>query len=1183
MIRRLPLLLGILGALLPVAHSAFAQSALQVSVVASGSSNNVAPGGSLALTATDPGQTILANVTVKYAGTSSATITGVSVAGSSEITLLLGPQVPMTLNPGASTTFTVQYTGTSGNSTSAQVSIAYTETQASAFQFTLTGTSPKLSLSYYFAPSGSLTNLNAGDTITFPSTNVGASAQAVVTVLNRGSAPGTIQAISLSGSAFQVTGSPAPAHLQPGQQASFTVNFAPTATGTSQGLLSVTLASSSMSFSLVGPGTSTSFSFSYALSDGNLRPLTSGSVIAFPSLDVNGTSNATVTILNQGTGSGSVTGISVSGAGFQLTSLPLLPATVAAGQSLRFGISFTPNQVGSFSGSLSINAGGTSISALLSGSTSASNLTATYAIGNSTGNPLNSGSVIAFPAIDVNATSTTTVTIQNQGAGAGTVSSISVSGTGFQLVGSPALPATIPAGQSFKFSIVFQPTQAGSFNGNFAIAGNGIALSGALTGSTTTPNFSVSYTLSDAIVHAFSSGTTISFPSIDINASTTATLTIQNQGSGSGSLSNVSVSGTGFQLSSLPLLPVTIAAGQSFRIGIIFKPTQAGTYNGSFQISLTGATFTGSLTGSTAPSNISLFYVDPATNNTVALTSNSTLQFPNTQAGTVANITVVAANSGTGTGFINAVTIGGSSAGAFQVINLPVLPLSVAPSQQARFGVRFSPQQQDSFAATLSVDINGQITTVNIAAQGTAAQYTYSVTTESGTTALSAGATLAMADTNVGQTSAVTVTITNNGTADGQISGIGVTGQGLSLSGLPAGALTLHPNGSQQFKLTFAPQQPGAVKGQLTVGGDTFVVEANAIGSKLSFTYTNTAASTSISEGGAIIFTPSSVGSSQSLTFSIQNTGTSAATISSINLTTPSTVFSLQQLPALPMNLNPGASVTFAASFVPNNTGTLTAILAVNTSTFTLSGTGTQPAALPAYQFQGPSGTQQPAQQPAIGLSLSAPYPLALRGTLTLSFSSSVFTDDPSIQFANGGRTIGFTIPANTTQALFNGSASSVPLQTGTTAGTIAITPSFAMQSGFDMTPSSPAALNLTIQRVAPQLLNAGVTSETLTGFNLILSGYSTGRNLKQFDIELTPKQGANFSSTHLTVDVTSPASAWFQSAASQAFGGSFSVAIPFSLQNGSSNADLVHMLQSLSITATNDVGASTAVSVQIP
>ena len=479
--------------------------------------------------------------------------------------------------------------------------------------------------------------------------------------------------------------------------------------------------------------------------------------------------------------------------------------------------------------------------------------------------------------------------------------------------------------------------------------------------------------------------------------------------------------------------------------------------------------------------------------------------------------------------------------------------------------------------------MNGQSLTINLTGQGTGPQYTYSSTSGGNTTPLPPDGTLALPDTTVGQSSSATVSITNTGTGDGQISNIAVSGQGFSLSGLPAGPLQLRVNGTQQFTVNFAPTDPGTVKGRLTIGGDSFTITGTGIGSKLLFTYTNAAATNPVTPGSSIIFSPTAIGGSDSVTFSIQNTGTSAATISSINLATASAVFALQRLPGLPLSLNPDATITFTIAFLPNNTGPLTAALMVNSSSFPLSGTGTPPPPLPSYQFQGASGNQQPAQQASIGLSLSSPYAVALRGTLTLTFTSSVFTDDPAIQFASGGRTINFTVAANSTQALFNGNTT-VPLQTGTTAGNIVITPSFAMQSGFDVTPSSPQTLTLTIPRAAPQLVSASVTSVTLNSFSVVLSGYSTTRSLRQLDIAITPKAGSNFSTSHLTIDLTASATAWFQTTgASQGFGGTFLITIPFSLQNGSATDDLVHLLQSLSLTAANDVGTSNAISVSIP
>ncbi len=374
----------------------------------------------------------------------------------------------------------------------------------------------------------------------------------------------------------------------------------------------------------------------------------------------------------------------------------------------------------------------------------------------------------------------------------------------------------------------------------------------------------------------------------------------------------------------------------------------------------------------------------------------------------------------------------------------------------------------------------------------------------------------------------------------------------------------------------------GKSPGGWTIGTESFKVVGTGIGSRLTFTYSNAAAATPVADNGLVIFSPTAVGGTQRLDFSIQNTGTSPATISSINLTTPGSYFTLEQLPALPMNLAAGGSISFPVSFLPNNTGALTAGLAVNGSRFTLSGTGIPPASLPVYQFQGSSGTVQSAQQTAIGLKLSGAYPMPVQGNLTITFASSVFKDDPAIQFANGSRTIPFTIPANSLQALFNGSATTVPLQTGTTAGDIVITPSFTLQGSFDITPPAPDSFKITIPRSAPQILNAAVTARTTNGFTVVLTGYSTTRALSKLDVQITPKPGQNLSTSQLSIDVNSASTAWFQSTTSQAFGGSFLIAIPFILDGGGRGADLVQALQSVSIAATNEAGGSTPLAVSL-
>lgn len=695
-------------------------------------------------------------------------------------------------------------------------------------------------------------------------------------------------------------------------------------------------------------------------------------------------------------------------------------------------------------------------------------------------------------------------------------------------------------------------------------------------------SFSFSYTLADGNVHSLAAGATITFPSVDINATTTATVLVSNGGTATGTISDISVTGTGFRLVNSNLLPANVPAGQTLVFGIVFAPTQIGSFTGTFAISVAGASIAGNLAGSTPPPNLALKYVDPTTSNTLPLPAGSTLPFPNTQVGATTTITVLISNSGAGSGSVSAIALGAGSASAFQLVSLPPLPILVPPSQQLTFGIRISPQQQQLFTDTLNVTLNGQVTSVNLQAQGIQPIYSYQFFSSTNSMTVLAGGTVTVPNTALGQTTTLTVAVTNTGLGAGQIATIGVTGQGLSLSNQPNLPVTIQPGGSVQFTLNFAPTQPGAVSGRLTFGSDTVTITATALGPQLTYTYTSGSSAVPVSAGGAVIFVPLAVGSTESLTFSIQNQGTSAATISSIDLSAPSTIFALSGLPGLPTTLNPGATITFPISFAPNNTGNLTLTLLVNSDIFTLSGNGTQPLSLPAYTFVGASGTEQPAQQPNLGLTLAAPYPLPLQGTLTLVFQSNVFADDTSIQFANGGRTVNFTIPANSTQALFSGNATSVALQTGTTSGSIVITPSFTLTNGFNLTPASPEAITLTIAGEAPQLLTGTVSSESATGFALTLTGYTTTRVLSKLTVQFTPANGQSFNPAQLTIDVSSTASAWFQGSTASGFGGSFLVAIQFALSGGSSTATLAQLLQSVSITATNDVGTSSAIAVPI-
>src|SRR5205814_1773713 len=123
-------------------------------------------------------------------------------------------------------------------------------------------------------------------------------------------------------------------------------------------------------------------------------------------------------------------------------------------------------------------------------------------------------------------------------------------------------------------------------------------------------------------------------------------------------------------------------------------------------------------------------------------------------------------------------------------------------------------------------------------------------------------------------------------------------------------------------------------------------------------------------------------GETQSIAVKVINTGAAPTVINSISVDGGGGGFSLGGAPNLPLQLAQGVSASFNVIFAPNKTGSATGTLRMDANTFNLVGSANAPAPLSSVVFDGASGNQAALAQPAIGLSLSAPYPLALTGTL---------------------------------------------------------------------------------------------------------------------------------------------------------------------------------------------------------
>jgi hypothetical protein len=220
--------------------------------------------------------------------------------------------------------------------------------------------------------------------------------------------------------------------------------------------------------------------------------------------------------------------------------------------------------------------------------------------------------------------------------------------------------------------------------------------------------------------------------------------------------------------------------------------------------------------------------------------------------------------------------------------------------------------------------------------------------------------------------------------------------------------------------------------------------------------------------------------------------------------------------------------------------------------------------------FTGISGTTVSGQQVSGTLALGAAYPAGVTGTITLTFqpdaSLAAAADDPAIQFSSGGRTLNFTIAANSTAAI------PFALQSGSVAGSITLTVAW-QSSGAAL--AVPAALSQTI-RIAPGVpaITAVSASSTSSGLQVLVTGYSNTREVSQALVQFTPAAGQTLQQTSFTISLTAAANTWFQSSTSDQYGGTFVLTLPFSVSNGAASA-----IGSVSVQLVNSQGTSPSAS----
>ena len=370
----------------------------------------------------------------------------------------------------------------------------------------------------------------------------------------------------------------------------------------------------------------------------------------------------------------------------------------------------------------------------------------------------------------------------------------------------------------------------------------------------------------------------------------------------------------------------------------------------------------------------------------------------------------------------------------------------------------------------------------------------------------------------VGASVSQSVGLKNTGSENLTISQATVSGTGFSIGGLKM-PLTLAPYQSVSFTATFAPQSSGRFSGRVSLGysghfarhrWDTVTVALNGTGTISG----QLAANPSTMNFGNV-----QVGSSQPQSAILTNSGGSSLTVSLATLT--GTSFTLSGL-TLPLTLGAGQSATFAVTFAPQSTGSLSGNVAFSsngsnpTLNLPLSGTGVSQGTLTTTPSSLAFGNVQ------IGKSSS------LSETLTNSGGSSLTVSAASANgsgFSLSGLTLPLTLTAGQSSSftiLFSPSASgavsgsmsitstgsnsnlSIPLSgTGVTQGTLTANPTSLAFGNVQVGYSSSLSETLT---------NTGGSSVTISQANLTGAMFSIyGLPLP---LTLTPNQSVTFTTT---------------------------------------------------------------------
>lgn len=388
------------------------------------------------------------------------------------------------------------------------------------------------------------------------------------------------------------------------------------------------------------------------------------------------------------------------------------------------------------------------------------------------------------------------------------------------------------------------------------------------------------------------------------------------------------------------------------------------------------------------------------------------------------------------------------------------------------------------------------------------ATLTTSVTIDNIINPISSGSAISFGQVAIGAKKSITFTATNITAGPLPVPVPAIVSSVFSQSPFSLGLLTDWPaslaaGASASFTLSFAPTQQALLTATLNWGTRTYPLNGFGIPGpgleSLLVSYTlPTGVRYNITPATPVDLGSLQTGSTANYIFTVSNPATNFASQTISSIAVSGSGFTVTGLPTLPVTLRPGDTTSFTVVFAPLQAGSPTATLAVGTLQYTLAGKAVAPSLNPSIQVTPALLTS--GQQAQLSITLPTTSQVSTTGTLTVGFTSAVsgVSNDPAIVFTGTGTrtaTANFVLGANA--ASFANGQSSLTFQTGTTAGTLKFTLSFAngqtVSKSFDIMPAAVQIISSSAVKQSPYLvINLSAYDNTYSAGKLLFNFYDT-------------------------------------------------------------------------------------------